>query len=382
MTVLTGTPSREKAGFSDGQREWRDYPQGALLPPENVDGVAVHRVRLPDEDHRRRASAFARALAFYCLDPRRRFDVVQLFTPAAAALPDLWRIRRAGISLVGTRTLMPELPKGPVRAMIRRASIRSGGCGVHCQTVGSRAMRQAYRRLGVRGPMEVIPHGVDTERFRPPRGDEERMRVRRRLGIPEAAPVLLFCGAITPRKGPDRLLAAWRRIAASAPEAHLVVLGARPEETSASVRRFHASLNELIRESGAGDRLHLPGLVENIEDYFRGSDLFVFPSEREGLPNAMLEAMASGLPVVTSPFDGLSPELGEAGKEYVLSSFESEELARDVLALIRDADRREALGLRARRWVAGRLDVDASIEAYVRLYRRLAARMEPKATSP
>ena len=383
VAVLTGTPVREKGGPLEGTREWRRRPHGALLPIEDVDGVPVHRVRLPDESNRRRASVFARALARYCRNPRRRRpDVVQLFTPAATALPDLWRIRRAGTSLVGTRTLMPDLPKGSIRAMVRRASIRSGGRGVDCQTVGSRAMLQAYRRLGVRGPMEVIPHGVDTERFRPPQGEEERRRVRWKLRIPEPAPLLLFCGALTPRKGAHRLLAAWKRIASAAPQVHLVVLGEKRTDTSSSVRSFHANLEELARESGAGDRVHYPGLVENIEDYFRAADVFVFPSEREGLPNAMVEAMASGLPVLSSPFDGLSPELGTAGKDYVLSSFEPEKLAQDVQGLIRDPDRRKTIGRQARRWVVGNLDVHASIEAYVSLYRRLAARKRPGTTDP
>ena len=383
VTVFTGTPAREKDSLSEESHDWRDYPEGALLPMENMDGVPVHRVRLPDADNRRRASVFARALARHCRNPRkRRLDVVQLFTPAATALPDHWSIRRAGISLVGTRTLMPDLPQEPIQAILRRASIRFGGRAMDCQTVGSRAMLQAYRQLGVRGPVEVIPHGVDTERFRPPRGSEERMRVRRRLRIPETATVLLFCGAMTTRKGAHRLLAAWRWIGAAAPQAHLVLLGERRRETSPSVRRFHATLDHLARESGAGDRLHFPGLVENIEDYFRAADVFVFPSEREGFPNAMLEAMASGVPVVCSPFDGLSPELGKNGKHYVLSSFEPQELARDVLDLIRDKDCRKDMGLEARRWILEHLDVDDSIEAYSRLYRRLAARKRQEAIHP
>ena len=114
---------------------------------------------------------------------------------------------------------------------------------------------------------------------------------------------------------------------------------------------FRRKLETLLTASGATDRVHFAGVVRNVEVYLRASDVFVFPSQREGMPNAVLEAMASGLPVILTPFTGLSEDFGKPGQEYLLAERDPKALAAQITKLLENDELRNNLGLHARNWV-------------------------------
>ncbi len=147
--------------------------------------------------------------------------------------------------------------------------------------------RSAY---GTEAPvLEVIPNGADLEVFRPAApGAKERFR--RAHGLPPDARVLLLVGALV-RKGIETALAA---LAALPPEVHLVAVGAGP----------HARVTALARRLGVGDRLRLAAPVSAIERFYHGADVFLFPTRYEPFGMVVLEAWASGLPVVASGVTG------------------------------------------------------------------------------
>ena len=91
------------------------------------------------------------------------------------------------------------------------------------------------------------------------------------------------------------------------------------------------------------------------------------------MPNAVLEAMACGVPCVLTPFEGLSAELGEPGREFLLAAHDSDALAATVLEVLESADQRQKVGQAARSWVERHLDLEVSLDRYAQLYRRLAA---------
>jgi glycosyltransferase involved in cell wall biosynthesis len=373
VSVFTGTPTRQKVNDAPTGIRWSRIPIGGLLPPEQVDGATVHRIRLPDRGGFRRANLFARGVRTFCRDASSPPDVVQMFTPAVAAIPELWRLRQMSIPTVATRTMMPELPLNPWARRIRQASIRMPSGLLACEVVGSQSMLQAFRDIGIKRRIEIIPHGVDTGRFRPARDGAERRSVRLRLGIPDRATVILFVGSITPRKGVHRLLEAWCRLAPGRPDLHLIVAGPRPENPTAVQEAYDRTLERLVRHSGAQDRVHFPGLVTDVEEFMRTADLFVLPSSREGMPNVVGEAMATGLPVVTTPFNGLSSEFGEPGVHYVLTGFDPAAMASDLATLLDTPKRRAEVGERGCAWVEQHLAVEKSIERYAALYVELAA---------
>jgi glycosyltransferase involved in cell wall biosynthesis len=370
VSVFSGTPTPEKANGVTPKTPWVRFPLGGLLPREQVDGIPVHRVRLPDSGEFRRALWFVRGVRAFCRDAPFAPNVVQMFGTAAVSLPELWRLKRMGIPIVATRTMMPALPTGTLKRRLRQMLMRIPSGLVTCEVVGSHAMLEAFRRIGIGQPVEIIPHGVDTKRFRPARNGAERTAMRLRLGIPDGAVVILFAGSIEPRKGVHRLLQAWCRLAAERPDLHLVIAGPR-WELAAAAQAYNRYLERLVKESDAQDRLHLPGIVHNIEELMRAADVFVLPSSREGMPNVMGEAMASGLPVVATPFIGLSREFGEAGIHYMSTGFEPEAIASDMATLLDAPERRMEIGRRGRDWVEQNLDVETSIDRYVALYQEL-----------
>jgi glycosyltransferase involved in cell wall biosynthesis len=133
-------------------------------------------------------------------------------------------------------------------------------------------------RPGLR--IDVIPNGVDLERFAPG---------------PERDPFeVLFVGRLIERKGAEDLVRAFGDVAAAQPRARLVIAGSGPERRS---------LERLAAASAGADRIRFLGQVDRatLPEVYRGAGVFVIPSRTEGMPNVMLEAMASGLPIVCTP---------------------------------------------------------------------------------
>jgi glycosyltransferase involved in cell wall biosynthesis len=255
-----------------------------------------------------------------------------------------------------------------------RGAARLVSRSVACIVTSSNAMRSALRDLNIQTRVEVIPNGVDMNRFRPPIDEAERVDARRRLGISRDASVLLFIGPVAPRKRIDLLLEAWCRLAPTRSDLHLVIAGPRLDMTRPHWADFHRRLETLIDRSGARERVHFLGLIEDVEDTLRAADLFVFTSSREGMPNVVAEAMASGVPVVTTPFIGLPEEFGKPGQQFRLTDFSGEGIAKDVSELLADAGRRSELARNARSWIADHLELGSSLDLYAQLYHDLGRR--------
>jgi glycosyltransferase involved in cell wall biosynthesis len=216
-------------------------------------------------------------------------------------------------------------------------------------------MRDFYWSLGVTAPMSVIPNGVDLERFRSNDLEREKHLARQILGISTMANVVLFVGSIIHRKGVDLLLSAFTRVAAVNPRAELVLVGPRDDGGTEGERAFQARIDELVRKSGVAERIRFTGHVAAVDTHLRAADVLVLPSSREGMGNVVLEAMATGVPTVLTPYLGLPDEFGAPGVQYVLSAPEADCLATHIQSLLEDM---------------GMSDV---IDAYARIYHDLAA---------
>jgi glycosyltransferase involved in cell wall biosynthesis len=374
FSVFSGTPQPAKARVAREAMGWCEHPVGSLLPRAEVDGIPVDRIRLPEGSGFRRAATFASGLARYCGRAESRPDVVQLFTPAVAAIPALQRIRSQGIPLVATQTMMPVVPDSWSARGLRKLATNLPWRLVDCGVVSSTEMLQECRRAGVHARLEVIPHGVDVARFRPPGSDEDRLQLRRELGLPSDARVLLFVGALTRRKGVDRLLEAWARLASEDHSLHLLLVGPGWDASLDGDEAFRRRLHEFARESSAEGRLHALGQVQQVELFMRAADLLVLLSNREGMPNVVLEAMASGLPVLMGPNSGVSSELGRPEREYFVSKGCGADVAGEIGHVLADEDGRRTVGLAARKWVTARLDMRRSVGQYATIYEELAGR--------
>ena len=161
------------------------------------------------------------------------------------------------------------------------------------------------RRFGVaEDKLHVIHNGVDLEYFHPGLRDQHRQSVRKQLGISQDAPVVLFVGSGFERKGVFPLLKA----VAGLPDVHLVVVG--------KDRKLPAA-QELSRQLGIAERTHFLGAQQDVRPYYGVADVFALPTLYDPFPNAVLEALACGLPVLTSPTSGAAELIGERSGKVV-----------------------------------------------------------------
>ena len=376
VRIVSGTPTAEDVTAGNSAETWSRYPAGAILPEEIVNDAPLTRVRLPDSGGLRRSFLYLRTVYRHCRSHRP--DVLQLFgTLRYNAIPWLWRLRRMGIPSVYAVTITSKLcdqRKSPMRKRLtmRKQRNRALFNALDCIIVNNATMRKLMREMGVTSRIEIIPNGVDLQRFRPAENRRDSTQIREALGIGREELVLITVGAVMPRKGSALLLEAWNRVLESMPDVHLVFVGPRKDLQDPGLRDYRASMEQLIGESGAPGQVHFTGLVDNVETYLQAADVFVLPSQREGMPNCVLEAMACGVPVIITPFLGLSDDLGKPGEHFMLSDFSPDALAKELRSLLQDPGRRQRLADTALLWIRQTMDLQASLDQYASLYKELA----------
>jgi glycosyltransferase involved in cell wall biosynthesis len=155
------------------------------------------------------------------------------------------------------------------------------------------------------------------------------------------------------------LIEAWSRVAEAAPGATLTLVGDGPERSAL-----------LAAADGVRSRsVHLVGFQGDVTGCLYGSDLFVQPSLAEGLPVAVLEAMACGLPVVATSVGGVGEAVDDGTTGLLVPAGDPGSLAEAMLELLRDPRRARKLGLAGRQRVVRRFDAPRMVEAYLELYR-------------
>ncbi len=228
------------------------------------------------------------------------FDVIDSYylypDGVAAALLGAWLNRPVLLTAFGTDvSLVPR--HAAARAQIRWAVARAAGVTAVCQ-----ALKDGLVEAGAAaGKVQVILHGVDQDLFSPP---ADRMALRRRLGFDR--PTLISAGHLIARKGHDLLIAALPEL----PGTDLVIAGDGPEE---------AALRQLTVRLGVAGRVRFQGHVEQAQlpALIGAADALVLCSDREGIANVLMEAMACGTPVAATPVWG-SPEVVTAPQAGIL----------------------------------------------------------------
>jgi glycosyltransferase involved in cell wall biosynthesis len=187
-------------------------------------------------------------------------------------------------------------------------------------------------------------NGVDVERFSPGLRKAGLSEVRERLGIPKDAVVMGFVGRLTRDKGVPELLEAFDTILNAEPNAHLMLVGwfdAAEDALSAG----------MIARIKRHPQIHSTGFVADTSPYYRAMDLLVLPTLREGFPNVVLEAAATGIPVVTTIATGSSDSVVPEVTGLLIPPGYPEAISEAVIQLLRDPARRSRMGLAARAWV-------------------------------
>jgi glycosyltransferase involved in cell wall biosynthesis len=217
----------------------------------------------------------------------------------------------------------------------------------HAVVANSGAARAQLEIEGVdRGALRLIPNGLDLDRFTP-------------QPPPAAIRRVVTVANLRAEKGHDTILAAAPAILARHPDTTFTFAGDGPRR---------AALEVLARALGVAERVRFLGECRDVAPVLAAADLFVLPSRSEAFPNAVLEAMAAGLPVVAANVGGIPEVVRHGGNGVLVPPDDHEALAAAVLGLM---DRREAavaLGAAARRDVARDYTIDRMVERFEDLY--------------
>ena len=213
-------------------------------------------------------------------------------------------------------------------------------------------------RLGFAHPrLRSIPNGVDTARFSP----EGRMEARAALGLPGDAVAIGLVGRFGPYKRHDALLRAFEVLAVRHPAVRLVLVGGGGSEET--------RIRALAAASAFRDRIHLLGFQADPAPCYRALDLLALPSTNEGMSNAALEAMASGVPVLGNTGCG-HEQILTSGQEGLIADLSSDTvLAQHLGEILAAPERLVDMGRAARITVTSRFSLSAMLDAYEQLYR-------------
>jgi len=277
---------------------------------------------------------------------------------AAAARPGLPLV----VSLHGSDVFVAER-SAPAGLVARRVFARAGAV-----TACSQDLAQRAAALGASPDRtEVIPYGVDLARFKP--APELRADLRANAGIPPDVPVVVAAGRLVRKKGFEYLIDALPMMHAA--EARLVIVGDGD---------LAVELRTRARDAGVAGRVHFLGNLPQdvVGQWFAAADVAAVPSVRDdsgnvdGLPNTVLEALASGTPVVATAAGGIGSVIENGRTGSLVSERDPKALASAVDALLRDPARAGAIGRTARESV-GRFDWPAAAERFEAAYDRALA---------
>lgn len=325
---------------------------------EQRDGVEIRRcIRTIDNLGPLFGMSFVASLSTALWRLRKQIDLVHCHQ-------GLWEAVASGLVLPRSSTVpcviqpaaggefgeVADLSRTRGRWLLRRALLRNR----HFVAI-SEQIEEELRELGVpEQRLSRIGSGVDTDTFSP-----GSTPLQSKL---PPGPHVLFLGRLTAQKNLHVLLQAWQHVVDACPEAGLLMAGEGPQD---------AELRELAGELRIADSVHFLGSVQNPQDYLRDAQVFVLPSHAEGMSNSLLEAMAAGVPIVTSRAGGNVDLIQQERTGLLADASQPEALAAAIVRLLNDRSLAEHCGKAAREHVVQHYSIESIVDRYLELYQRL-----------
>lgn len=334
----------------------------ALASFQMIDGVPVYRLPVPGPKPLAAISFSLGAIPrLYTFKPHV-IHAHELLSPATTAV---MAKRLFGTPIVAKVLRGGEL--GDLAKLKKRAfaatRINSIRQWIDTFIVISTEIDKELTQIGVPPERKIfIPNGVDLERFSPI-PPYEKETVKNSLNLPHGL-VVVFSGRLDPEKRVDQLILAWEKIVPHHPDATLLILGTGTEE-------------EKLKKI-AGVNVRFEGNVKDVTPYLCASDIFALPSSTEGLSNALLEAMASGLACIATSVGGAT-DLIDAGKNGILiPPDDPQALFSALLSMLSDCDRRAQFGVNGRNFIEKNYSLSAVAEKLNALYRNFASHQKSR----
>ena len=292
----------------------------------------------------------------------RRFDVVNTHSST-----DSWLVTLAGAlarrtpAIVRTRHISSPVPRNfASRWLYARAD--------RIVTTGERLRLQVVEETGADPARCIsIPTGIDLARYRP--GD--RAVARAQLGLPAAAPIVGIVATLRSWKGHLHLLEAVASL--GRPDVRLVVVGDGPMREALVARSA---------ELGIAEHVTFAGNQREVTPWLQSFDLFCLPSyANEGVPQALAQAMACGLAVVTTPVGSIAELVDNGRTGMIVPPADPAVLAQAIAVLLDNPARRKSLGDAALAEARQRLGEDAMVDAMIRVFSEALASSSPPRSS-
>jgi len=339
---------------------------------EFVDGYEVRRLSCL---YRRHSHTITSILSFtgFLLRHGREFDIwhVHQYGFHGALAVALGKVLRRPVVLKLTSSAAMGIEKALGRGIVGRILSFSHRRASACLAVSEETREEAIRFGIPPEQIHLVPNGVDGHQFHPATPNE-RAEARRTLGL-TCERLVLYVGRLSPEKNSLGLLDAWAAVDTKAREGVLLaIVGDGPDWDQAQARAQMPNL---------ADSVHLAGRRSDVATWYRAADVYVLPSHLEGLSNTMIEALASGLPVISTRVSGSSILVESPVAGLLVDVGDVEDLAGAMESLLRDASVRSQFGLNARLKFESRFSLEALSKKIILLYEGLRVRNEKPGTA-
>ena len=223
-------------------------------------------------------------------------------------------------------------------------------------------------RLDVGRPERYVTifSGIYLDRFRDVEVDAQQKRAE--LGLPEDGPIVGTVTIMNGHKGVDDIVRAVPKVLEAVPDAHFLLVG--DGELMPTVRG-------LVQEFGLEDKVTLPGLRRDVPELLAIMDVFAHMAWYEILPRAILQALATGTPVVVAQTGSLKEGLKDGENGYYVSTRDPDALAEALIGLLTDAELLRSMSEKAKESVGEQFSVEAMVRAHEQLYEQLIAEKLP-----
>ncbi len=209
--------------------------------------------------------------------------------------------------------------------------------------------------------VDLIYNGVDTKQFHVP---SDRSALRERLGVAPDTFVITVLANLIAYKGHADLLAGLATVQAELPRPWLLQCIGRDDG-------LKCELSQLAENLGLGENVRFLGEQADVASYLTASDMSVLPSHQEGFANAILEAMACGLPVVATDVGGNAEAVKDGETGRIVDAHDAEALGRAIAEIAQNPEAAQAMGRAGRKRAEDAFSITSCAKAYDAFYRTL-----------
>jgi len=302
---------------------------------------------------------------------RERFDLVHTHTPKAGLLGQM-AARMAGVPVVAN-TLHGFYFHDDMKPLPRRFYVWMERIAAKCSDTILSQNREDIATAVAEGIasadlLKWLGNGIDLQRFDRRRISKDNLdALRTEIGIDATAPVIGFVGRLVEEKGILDLLQAAKAVVEAIPNAQFLIVGPYDEEKPDALRP------KVAERYGVAAHCRFVGMRDDMPELYALMDVLALPSYREGFPRAPMEASAMGVPAVVTDIRGCREAVDHGENGLLFPVGDADQLARSLIELLQDDERRTQMGIAGRRIAEHRFDeqqvFDRVLSEYARLLR-------------